>query len=442
MKNMPSLLEPRLQLRYQTLLAEHLTPSQQLAAGLRSLPGIASAFASTQAAWRFYSNPEVTLPRLAEPLLSHARDCIRRECAKYALVVHDWSLLAFNRHLRKRDRVSLSQTNDLGYELHTALALNDRGDPMAPVYLGLRAEDGLHHTGSSEVAAPVSKLDRVLPVMDHIAGLDWSKPVVHIIDAEADSVGHYRDWQQAGHRFLVRADQVRVVEHEGCERSLLKIAQRLRRQKAFRFTREVTYHNRPAQQFVAETTVRLTRPARPQRRDGKPRRQVPGPALSLRLVVVEVRSEKGRLLARWLLLTNLFELSAGDLAMWYYWRWRVEKYFKLLKGHGWHVEQWQQETSATLSRRLAVTAMACVVVWQVERSTEPAGVVLRDFLMNLSGRQVKRDQPATAPALLEGLGILLRSLAVMDHFNLGEIRNLLEHAGLDFLVNRRTRKVV
>ena len=441
MNNMPSLLEPRLQLRYQQLVAEHLTPTQQIAAGLRSLPGIASSFASTQAAWRFYGNLEVTLPRLAEPLLSHAREAVGRECEHFALVVHDWSLLSFNSHTRKRDRVSL-QKHDLGYELHTALVVSDRGDPLAPVYLGLRAGDGLHHTGSAQVETPASKLDGLRPLMDRIEALQWGKPIVHIIDAEADSVGHYRDWHRSGHRFLVRADRNRVVKHEGRDRSLDKIAACLRRQRQFQATRKVTYHGHEAQQFVAETTVCLTRPARPQRCDGQPRREIPGPALSLRLVVVEVRSERGRLLARWLLLTNVVEVAASELALWYYWRWQVELYFKLLKGGGWHLEQWQQESAGALARRLTITAMASVVVWQLERCTDPAGIVLRDFVVDLSGRQTKRRVPVTAPALLEGLGVLLRTLEILDHFNVSEIRNLLDQAGLGFLSRRPTRKVV
>jgi IS4 transposase len=37
-------------------------------------------------------------------------------------------------------------------------------------------------------------------------------------------------------------------------------------------------------------------------------------------------------LRQWLLLSNLpVEVSVERAALWYYWRWRVERYFKLLK---------------------------------------------------------------------------------------------------------------
>ena len=35
------------------------------------------------------------------------------------------------------------------------------------------------------------------------------RPAVHVIDREADSVTHYRRWADAGHAFVVRADQSR-----------------------------------------------------------------------------------------------------------------------------------------------------------------------------------------------------------------------------------------
>ena len=65
-------LEPRLRRRYHQLVQEQLHVSQSVAAGLNALPGAASSFASTQAAWRFYNNPDVTLPASPNPCW-HAR---------------------------------------------------------------------------------------------------------------------------------------------------------------------------------------------------------------------------------------------------------------------------------------------------------------------------------------------------------------------------------
>jgi hypothetical protein len=125
---------------------------------------------------------------------------------------------------------------------------------------------------------------------------------VHVIDREADSVDHYRRWDAAGHRYLVRGDDRRVT----CEgRSLLlsEVRTRLRQRGAFRSVGDVTYHDRPAGLWVAEAPVVLRRPAK--KNTGGHRYQRAGRMLGLRLVVVELRDELGVVLAHWLLLSNV-----------------------------------------------------------------------------------------------------------------------------------------
>lgn len=152
----------------------------------------------------------------------------------------------------------------------------------------------------------------------------------------------------------------------------------------------------------------------------------PGKALPLRLVVSEVRSAAGEVLAVWLLLCRVPKgVAAGTIALWYYWRWQIESYFKLLKGAGLHLEHWQQETARALSRRLLVAAMACVLVWRVSRSTAPAAVTLRELLVRLSGRQMKWGVESTEPALLAGLWSLLQTLHLLDHYDPQQLRQLL-----------------
>jgi hypothetical protein len=82
-------LEPRLQRRYQQLVTEQMNPTQAVAAGLRALPAAGTAFASTQAAWRFYSNPTVSLSQLVEPLIAAAKHMLTDEGGDFALIVHD-----------------------------------------------------------------------------------------------------------------------------------------------------------------------------------------------------------------------------------------------------------------------------------------------------------------------------------------------------------------
>src|SRR5262249_17000979 len=145
-----------------------------------------------------------------------------------------------------------------------------------------------------------------------------------------------------------------------------------------------------------------------------------------RLVVAQVRDACGQVLAQWLLLSNLpAEVSAEQVALWYYWRWRLESYFKLLKGAGLHLEQWQEETGVGTGKRLAVGGVAWVLVWKVARSERPEGQTLREVLVRLSGRQIKRADGFTEPALLAGLYVLFNVLEVVEHYDPRELRRLL-----------------
>jgi hypothetical protein len=291
----------------------------------------------------------------------------------------------------------------------------------------LRAAKGVYSSRSTRVQPVPSQLDALAPTMRFVQRLKLSKPTVHIIDREADSVAHYRQWSRRKRLFLVRADARRVVRHEGQERSLTEVVACLHRSGVFRRSRTVLYHGRRAAQCVAETTVVLERPAVPNRRGagGGRRQPVRGMKLPLRLVVSEVRDGDGTLLATWLLLTNVpAAVSVSEVALWYYWRWRVESYFKLLKGAGLHLEQWQQETAQALAKRLLVASMACVVVWQVGRSEAPEAVEMRRMLVRLSGRQMKWGVEFTEPALLSGLWILLALVRVLEHYDLDELLRL------------------
>ena len=136
---------------------------------------------------------------------------------------------------------------------------------------------------------------------------------------------------------------------------------------------------------------------------------VAGRPLPLRYIVVQLRDGKGKVLAEWMLLTNASKrVKAEHLARCYYWRWRIESYFKLLKSHGQQLEQWQQETGIAIARRLLVASMACVVVWQLEADDTQEAEELKDILIRLSGRQMKQDHPHTAPALWRASGFCCR----------------------------------
>ena len=102
----------------------------------------------------------------------------------------------------------------------------------------------------------------------------------------------------------------------------------------------------------------------------------------------------------------------------------IEVFHKLLKSAGHEVEHWQQETALAVAKRLLVASMACVFVWQLAREATPEAEELRELLVRLSGRQMKRKTPWTMPALLAGVWVLLAMLETLKDYDLDRLRQM------------------
>ena len=81
------------------------------------------------------------------------------------------------------------------------------------------------------------------------------------------------------------------------------------KQLKFKPTRMVVYHGKPAQQWVAEAAVLLTRKAKTQPEERPPNLAVAGEPVAARLIVSRVLSDQGDVLAEWLLLTNVSDVD-------------------------------------------------------------------------------------------------------------------------------------
>jgi hypothetical protein len=404
---------------------EQAHPARLLSAGIAALPGAGTAWASTQAAWRFFNNEAVTAAKLAEPLRDAVRAGLAAGDAAYVLAAVDWSKVDYRRHASKSDRRAFCNPGEAGYALTSALAVDaDDGRPLGPLEVELETASGTLSTRSDGRQEAAHYVEQVGPIMAASAG--WGLPArpVFVMDREYDSLEHYRAWHAGGHLFLVRADMTRRLSSDGGSILMKDLVAKLGEGGSFAEARRVEYRGRERPQFVAEAAVVLDRPAFKHKADGTKGR-VPGPPLTLRLVVAEVRDEAGEVLSRWLLLTNVpGEVPAATIALWYYWRWRVETFFKLLKSAGVCLEEWQQETAEAILRRLLVACMACVTVWHLEGKDGPAAEPCKALLVRLSGRQVRRSRPVTTPALLAGLRVLLVIEDVLDHHGIDEIRRI------------------
>jgi hypothetical protein len=378
--------------------------------------------------WRFLQNDRMKRTILVQPLWNYAREVLQDERPDFVLVVHDWSQLHFRKHEGKEDRIDLPCDWNQGYELLTTLLVSaQEGRPIAPVVQALEAADGVHGTYSDRVQPAQSHMDALRPMMRTVERAALGPRCVHVIDREGNAVFYMRQWAKQKRLFLVRCDYSRVVRHEGEELAIRSVAQLLARRGAFRFVREISYHGRRAWQEIAETAVVLTRPAYQKRpkHGPEPHVRLRGEPLSLRLVVSRVFDEEHRLLAEWYLLTNAPKsVDDATVALWYYWRWRIEDYFKLVKSAGLQLEEWQQETAERILRRLLIANMACATVWQLASDPSPDAAEARSLLIRLSGRQMKWNHPFTKPALLAGLWTLLSMLDILDDYTPTDLRRI------------------
>ena len=409
---LPTQLAATLQDAYAILVKGFGKTGSSTAAGPGATVGGMKPASFAQKLWRFCVDPRVKESALIEPM----HETIRQEVAErpsVLLAIHDWSTLGFGGHPSKTDRATLTHAHDVGYDLATVLIVRgDDGAPIAPVLVSLTTADGVLSTRDDAPAADLCHIDQIRGDMQYVHDLGFGSTVVHVIDREADSVNHWRQWTADGHLALVRADDRKVL-CQGQETSLRAIAEGLHRDGALRDAGAALYHGRKARLLVAEAEVVLHRPGR--RNEGTKKVEIPGPPLPLRLVVTELRDLKGRVLARWLLLTNVpAELAdAATIAKWYDFRWRIEGMPKLLKKAGWQLESWLQRNGQRLLIKLLIALGACASIWGLERQHDVESEAFQRLLMQLSGRQTKRGREITTSGLLAGLWVLLGALGAL-----------------------------
>lgn len=408
-------------------MQQHLSLSQSVATGLRALAQTSQPFAAAQAAWRFFANERVTLPKLAEPIIFAAQAASYSQLANYALVMHDFSGINFSFHQSKSDRITLYREADLGYFLQSALLVSDvDGSPLAPLYIGLEAADGVHSTRRETRLPRRRQLDELNRTFGYVEGLELAKACVHIVDRQADSLLHLRRFVRCRRKFVIRSDEIRRVNFQGASLLLKEVEEQMTAD--LKMVRHIEHQGKKAQQYVAETILtldRLGRTKRPNKENPKRRQWVKGKPLELRFVLSQVRDAKGKVLATWRLWTNVEEeVKTEKIALWYYWRWRIESFFKLLKRGGQHLEQWQQESAQAVAKRLLVVAQVCVLVWALACAKDNQAAETRLFLVRLSGRLMKRGVDYTASALLAGMWQFLAIIDALERHTTAELLNM------------------
>lgn len=414
------LMEPRLEKRYTKLVRSHMQVGHELSPGVKNVLNKDIAFNQTQAAWRFFNNENCTLEALSQPLLKAAHELSEQECDQYALVPHDWSYLSYGSHKRKKDTYNTFKKS-VGYDLQSSLMISDRhGGPLAMVAMNLKTKKETNSTYDTNLKG-LTHLEELSRRIKWLDSQGFKKPLVHIIDREADSVAFFRALE--GKNWLIRANDNNYV-HDGISKQKIKdIAKKL----LFSDQRAIEYKGSTAQQQIAEVFVTITRDAHTKKKDahGKRLPSVKGDPVNVRLVVSRIIDINGKELAIWYLLTTMSSVSASTIALWYYWRWSIENYFKLMKSAGMQLEAWQQTTGEAISRRLLIASMACVCVWRIAHAKGPEAGELRKVLVRLSGRQMKWKKEFTHPALFAGLCSLLSLQELLENYSIEQIKSLI-----------------
>ena len=195
---------------------------------------------------------------------------------------------------------------------------------------------------------------------------------------------------------------------------------------------KVRYHKKMARLFVNECDVAITRDYSKTVIDQEGRRRVlktPGEPVEARFIVSRVVDERGEVLATWMLISNLcHDVSAQTLSRWYYFRWTIESYFKLLKTTGFNLERWQQETPLALFKRLLVVSYAIVLVYSLAHDDTEEARKVRIFLVKLSGKLMEYGKEYTLPALLSGLWVFLRMMDILENFSVDELYSFRDQA--------------
>ena len=393
-----------------------------------------------QSSWRFYNNDRVDENELFENIKDENKNIIQNIENDFVLVAHDWSWLDFKNHNSKEDLIVRNKKGNAkqrGYELHSSLVIDSNsGNPLTPIAMNLQTSKEIYSSYSKDLDITLTHLQELSKRCSYIdlevKNTNKDKKVIHIIDREADSVLFIRELQKENSLFLIRVkDNAKVYWDD----KKIDIKQK-DLSKELDFGKEVgsiKYHKNQARLFVNECDVTITRDYSKMTTDSVGKKKlikIPGMPVKARFIVSRVVNRYNKVLATWMLITNVDKqkVDTKSIATWYYYRWNIESYFKLLKTTGFNLEKWQQEKPLALFKRLIVVALSIVLVFKLANSNDENAKKIREFLVKLSGKLMEYGVEYTLPALLTGLWVFLRLMDVLNTFSIEELNALKNQA--------------
>jgi len=406
---------------------------QQATNGLKILLGN-NTMTQVQATWRFLNNPDVTIKELYEPLRTHLEEEIHSQCDKYVLALADWSHLDYKKHTSKKELKSENGKDTcmkIGYDYQGMIAASDRtGEPIGILDHNLKTADNSYSTYDDKIDMKLTHLEELRIRTKQMSNtLKTDKRTVNIVDRESDSIAFMRGLDEDNQLFLLRGknnSKVNYYDKESNTTISIKQGELAGKLPLGKEVKKIKYRKKNVTIFANECDITISRDATKWiiNSDGKRKLQkTKGKTLKLRFVVERLVNDKNEVVAEWLLLSNVFDknIDASSLANWYYYRWKIESYFKLLKSSGFNLEEWQQKEPLALFKRLLIVSNACILVWKIANDNTAQAKRIRDFLIQLSGKQIQRGIEFTYPALLSGLENYLTTLDLLRQFSVEDI---------------------
>lgn len=398
--------------------------------GLKLLIKDSKAFSQVQASWRFLNNNNVTINSLFSAISENLESEIDTHCDKYLLAMSDWSHLDYKKHTSKKELISKNKKDNckqLGYDLQTTIGVSDRtGEPIAPIVHNLKTSKRVYSTYNENIDKNLTHLEELALRTKWIKNnLNIKKKIVHIVDRESDSVAFMRELNENKELFLLRVKNENMV-HYLKDKEDIKQIDLANKLGLGREVKSVKYRGKFVKIYVNECDIEIKRDATKMiigKDDKKRIQKTEGEAIKARFIVESLVDKDNKIVTQWLLVTNILDKSvkAETLANWYYYRWKIESYFKLLKSSGFNLEEWQQEEPIALFRRLLVVSYACMIVWKIANDNSENAKKIREFLILLSGKLIERGKEFTYPALLSGLWAYLQMMDVIEMFSKDEL---------------------
>ena len=321
-------------------------------------------WSGTQAAYRFYDNPQVTMEQIQA---SHRKSTVKR-LAQHALVlaVQDTTQVDLTNHPHTSGVGYLQDLKHSGFLLHTTLMVTAQREPLGliqqQVWVRDPADYGKRHR-RHELPTSAKESQKWLNSLTALSEVQKEVPQTQLVsvgDSEADMYALFAEAAQLDQPFLIRACRDRLILNEE-ERHLWQYLEQL----PVAGTLEVAIPRqaeRPAR--VAKVSIRFAKvdlkvPFREKER-------LIAQDLTAWAILAREETPSADIAEpiEWRLLTNVPTASfdqACERVHWYSCRWVVEMFHRVLKS-GCRLEERQFDDLENIQRFLAVDS---VVAWRV-----------------------------------------------------------------------------